>query len=541
MAWTTLDTKANAAAIAMSALTACSPLWVSGQAFRAVGNDDPNKKAAPNKQGEVIVTFDTMPTKVSFDLPGHIKMITENGIPYMNGATETYIPFEGFHEGASYESWNDHQNKYSRMWIESQNNARIVVRHRCALVKGDKIAHQDKRKVAPYGPGNWTDEWYVFHPDGTHTRRIKIWNAVAGKSGMHGAEYPYELEGMYLWWGHVRGKMASDHLEDGVITLIEMDGKSKTIDFTPYPMDTTPKSGKGMYEAYGKFKHANIHLINTKSKYRPWRMGRPSGRGGGFGGETLWMSPYKPVHELVQLVPCFPAGSNKQTGYSVAGLGQMIYSDYWKRTDTSMSEIWLNGFTDSAEAAEELAAIARSWQKAPKMSLAKRNAAELHGYDVGERAYLLETSASKGAYLKIAASSDSPLVNPMFLVKEWGKGDPKLAIDGKEIPRGNDFRFGHYESLELEGGREWKDVLAVWVSVTSEKSIRFDLHSGSGASSKMDEPYRTWKSLKGTTIEARLVKTSVTGLILEKRSGGRLRINPESLSEEDRKYLKGFP
>lgn len=156
-------TKATAIAIVLAMMNSC-PARGAGHQFRATGNSDPNHRAAPYKQGEVVVTFDTMPARVSFDLPGHIKLITENGIPYTNGATETYIPSEGFHEGASYESWNDKDNKYSRMWIESRNDARIVVRHRCALIKGDKICHQDKRKVAPYGPGNWTDEWYIYKP-----------------------------------------------------------------------------------------------------------------------------------------------------------------------------------------------------------------------------------------------------------------------------------------------------------------------------------------------------------------------------------------
>lgn len=63
-----------------------------GAEFKADGNTDPDHKASPNEQGEVVVTFDTLPTQLSFDLPGHIKMISENGIPYTNGATETYIP-----------------------------------------------------------------------------------------------------------------------------------------------------------------------------------------------------------------------------------------------------------------------------------------------------------------------------------------------------------------------------------------------------------------------------------------------------------------
>lgn len=417
-----------------------------GAKFEADGNTNPNHQAPPNMQGEVVVTFDTIPARMSFDLPGHIKMISENGIPYTNGATETYIPSEGFHEGASYESWNDEKNKYSRMWIESQNAARIVVRHRCALVKGDRICHEDKRKVAPYGPGNWTDEWYIIHPDGTYIRRVKIWSAVARQAGPHGSEYPYELEGMYLWWGQSpKNEMASDHLEDGVITLVRMDGSHETINLNPYPLKMNEY--EKMRGVYGAFANANIHVINTKSEYRPWRAGRPS--------PGLSVSPYVPVHEQVQLVPCFPPASTRDSGYAVAGLGQMVYQDFWKVTDDSMSEVWLNGWTTSSESADELAAVANSWWNAPRMSLAEENEAELHDYDVGERAFLITVGASKEAFLNIEASAKSPVVNPMFLINNWGTEKPKLKIDGSEIDEGEDFRFGHYEGPMTVGIGVW--------------------------------------------------------------------------------------
>ena len=456
-------------AVVILAAALCRPARSAERKFMAVGNSDPDHQARPFKQGEVVVTFDTMPTRVSFDLPGHIKLITENGIPYTNGATETYIPSEGFHEGASYEPWNDRNNKYSRMWIESQNDARIVVRHRCALIKGDKICHQDKPKVAPYGPGNWTDEWYIFHPDGTHIRRIKIWNAVAGESGRHGAKYPYELEGMYLWWdAPCRGRTASDHLEDGMITLIRMNGAHRTIDLNPYPLGINEYHK--MSAAYGEFNNANIHVINTRSEYRPWRMGRWS--------RTLSVTPYVPVHKQVQLVPCFPPATTRQSGYSVAGLGQMNWGEFWKRTDTSMSEVWLNGFTTNRKPAKELAALARSWQYAPKMKVARGAGAVAHGHSVGDRAYLLDATKAERleeVRFEIAATEKHPVINPAFLVNGWGGGRAVLEVDGKVVPGGKDFRMGHYRTLELEDGREWKDVLVVWANVSSAKPIRFGI------------------------------------------------------------------
>jgi hypothetical protein len=501
--------------------------------FKATGNTDPNHQARPYAQGEVVVTFDTMPTRVSFDLPGHIKLITENGIPYTNGATETYITSEGFHEGASYESWNDKNNKYSRMWIESQTDARIVVRHRCALIKGDRICHQDKRKVAPYGPGSWTDEWYIFHPDGTHTRRVKIWNAVARESGRHRAKYVYELEGMYLWWGApCRGKMASDHLEDEMITLIKMDGAHKTFDMKPYPLKVNQYQGMG--RVYGEFRDANIHVINTKSKYRPWRMGRWS--------RTLWVTPYVPVHKQVQLVPCFPPATTRASGYSAAGLGQMNWGEFWKLTDDSMSEIWLNGFTTNREPAKELAALARSWQNAPKARLLGETGAAFHGYDLAERAFLVALKPGtqpKAMTLGIAASADSPVVNPAFLINNWGTQNAELEINGSAVPRGRNVRLGHYRTLDLEDGRAWNDVLMVWVKVSSAEPIRFTIRPGPGRGKPTGGGgfFRTWTSIKGTTIEARLVSDSDGTVTLRQRTGKTIKVKRTYLSSEDRQYL----
>ena len=539
----------SAAAIAVVAVAIGCLGQAHAQRFQAVGNTNPTLRPPPDAKGWVIVTFEGTRAHMSFDLPGHIKLITENGIPYTNGATETYITEEGFHEGASYESWNDKDNRYSRMWIESQNEARIVVRHVCALVKGNKICHQEKPKVAPYGPGNWTDEWYVFHPDGTHIRRIKIWSAVAREAGRHGgATYPYELEGMYLWWGKpCRGMTASDHLEDGVLTLIKMDGAHKTVSLNPYPLGIN--EFRKMGRVYGDFRDANIHVVNTKSQYRPWRMGRWS--------RTLAVTPYVPVHRQVQLVPCFPPGTTRQSGYAVAGLGQMNWGEFWKVTDTSMSEIWLNGFTTNRQPAEELAALARSWLQAPEMQLLGQSGAKQYGYDVGDRAYLIDLESAKQpvVQVRLAASEDSPVVNPTFLINNWSRRFPQLKVNGEAVRRGTDFRAGSYKILELEDGRQWKDVLIVWVNTKSTKPIEFTIQPEgyrpprTVVSSDNSEPkssrepaasnevaFRKWTSGNYST-QARLLTFADSIAVLEKSDGQTVRVPYAKLSPPDQKYL----
>ena len=524
------------------------------QKFRAVGNTSPRHQPPPHARGEVIVTFEGTKAHMSFDLPCYVKMVTENGIQYINGATETYI--DGFEEGQSYEVWNDHQNVYSRFWIESQNDARIVVRHRNALVRDGRIAHARQRKVSPYGPGEWTDEWFVFHPDGTYTRRVKVYTPAAATSKPWHAQpisrsvsktgglpevSVHELEGMYLM-GRGPGRLVADELEKKGLTLIKMDGSHRDISFDPYPLRLNA-SGEEMYRAYGNFKHANIHVVNTKSTWRPFRIGRPNERLDGPPHFLLLMTPYRPVHRLTNLVPSFPAGATRRKGYFLAGLGQMQCTRYWQVTKDTISEIWLNGFTTSREPAKKLAALARSWQNAPEARLVGSTGATVHGYDLAERAFLIRLDAPtqpKAVTLDITASVDSPVVNPAFFINNWGTRNAELEINGSAVPRGKDFRLGHYRTLDIEDGRSWQDVLVVWAKVNSAKPTRFTIRRSAGHGTPIDGgggAYRTWSSVKGTTVEARLVRDADGTVTLCKRTGKTIKVKRTYLSAEDRQYL----
>ena len=57
---------------------------ISGSYFKAIGNSDSEKRAEKLKTGEVVVTFDLLPTKMSFNLPSFACMVSENNISYHN-------------------------------------------------------------------------------------------------------------------------------------------------------------------------------------------------------------------------------------------------------------------------------------------------------------------------------------------------------------------------------------------------------------------------------------------------------------------------
>jgi hypothetical protein len=65
-------------------------------------------------------------------------------------------------------------------------------------------------------------------------------------------------------------------------------------------------------------------------------------------------------------------------------------------------------------------------------------------------------------------SEQSPVLNPTFIVKKWGGANVTLTLEGKPIPRGKRFRFGHRQTLE---GTD----LIVWIATESQASLTFRL------------------------------------------------------------------
>jgi hypothetical protein len=70
--------------------------------------------------------------------------------------------------------------------------------------------------------------------------------------------------------------------------------------------------------------------------------------------------------------------------------------------------------------------------------------------------------------MEISASTESPLYNPAFIVKNWGDVDADLEINGEEMPEGKNFRYGLRHTLE---GSD----LIVWIKLQSSEPISIKL------------------------------------------------------------------
>jgi hypothetical protein len=411
----------------------------------------------------VEVHFDLLPVKMRFSLPCYPSMVTENNIHFSNGWTETYDP----QASSSCEILWDRDSRYARMWIESQNPARIIVRARAAIADPDGyIGHSDIPSGSPYGKGDWTDEWYYIYPDGTHTRHVRIYTGLAGQSLTVTDEtfsnippvreippnvvHEFQEDFVFGLDGHI----PTDDIETSPITLINPDGSSKTFSYQPYP------------KGFGDYIKANIKVVNLKSQYKPFTISMPYG----IENET-----YPPEGDLPFIFQTW--GGHDGEGYSTS-LGHTLNWWHFRRTDNILEQVYLSGFVTDDNMLQEMVDLERSWIVFPRLMMeGLPDAYTQPVYSQEQKAYIIpgdhrgakETSFTLGFP---EGDDELPLpvqiVNPVFVVKNWGDKDVEVKMNGKVLEAGKDFRRG-YETQP--GGMD----MILWIEVQSSQPLKFSL------------------------------------------------------------------
>jgi hypothetical protein len=438
------------------------PVAAAQSEFRAIGPTEP-VKLPPRQKGAVKVTFDLVPTSMSFDLPAFPCMVTENNIKYSNFWAETYDPRHWHYGGglASFEPLMDRRNRYARMWIEHQSDARIVVRVRGALCNREEgIARPDIPSGSPYGKGEWVDEWFYIYPDGVHVRHVKIYTGMAYRSRPFGfdREPPATVhEFMESAVIGERGTVPTDLIEIEALTLIKMvgghcetlipGGETGKISYKPYPV-----------EGFGEFRDANIMVVNTKSKFKPFTIGLPYG---------VRIQPYMPEDDLPHVF---------QTWGNTSALGHMLNFWHYRRTDNTLEQIYLQGMTDAEDQAKELVPLATSWIIPPRLQMeVLKPSYTVDTYDPAQRAYVLQCDVEGPSEIEFELEmeedfSDVPqaIVNPAILIKDWGDSGVELKVDGEPVERGKDFRVGYEET------HTGKD-LVIWLKMKTSETVEFSI------------------------------------------------------------------
>jgi hypothetical protein len=396
-----------------------------------------------DENADIVVQFDETDCKFVFwhgtsYIPS---WVTENNIWFNNGFNE------GWNENGSCEPMSDKKTKYSNVKIIESNDARVVVQWRYGLVDVlGNFAFEDPIT----GWGDWTNETYTIYPDMIGVREDKL------LSNAPNAAHEWQESMMVL----APGQRPSDVLNYEALSLANIKGESKTYSWEyeipphlpPYPENPVAQ------------------VINTKSEYRPFSIIRPQDNPGidTYSGEIRRDVDVFPWWNHWPVAPRPTDGRYAQFADRAAHASvSHWWWDAFETTDRSMTKLMLTGMTDKP--VEELIPLAKSWSNPAEIQVKQTDSSA--EYMPEERAYhIILGKSTQTLDIVLNGSEDSPIINPAFVVGNWGDNEVELKINGIVVNRGEYFRYGFRESL---GGTD----LIVWLRLEANQEIKFSLTS----------------------------------------------------------------
>jgi len=382
---------------------------------------------------DIIVQFDDLPINVMFWRGSRYSpcWVTENGKWMADQSRET-----GENWDAPISRWkvptgccehmSDAQCRFSHVRLIESTDARAVVHWRYALID---VLYRQSGVDPTTGWGYWGDEYYTIYPDGVGVR-----NVLPGEGGWQ--------ETIFF---NAPGTRPEDNCELEAITLVNLKGQSRSYSWEHgYPKFDLPKP--------------IIQMTNLKAKYRPFMIFRPGS------GMEVFNVEVRPEYSHFPWWNHWPVAQVISDGRHAQAPDRMAHSSLaWGGPRDNAA---LYGMTNKLAAS--LVPLAKSWIYPAELKVTGDNFIS-EGYNFRERAYIINCKkAERNFECKLIASAESPLVNPAFVIKNWGGSDAELKIDGRKIKRGKNFRFGHRHSFE---GSD----LIVWLKTESTKPVNISL------------------------------------------------------------------
>ena len=329
------------------------------------------------------------------------------------------------------EHMSDVQCRFSHVEIIENTDARVVVHWRYAMVDA-AYRFADYDEVA--GKGQYGDEYYYIYPDGVAARDVTGW----WPEPVH----RIDQETIFL---SEPGTRPEDNCELGALSLANLKGEAKTYSWeNGYPnLD---------------LKEPIIQMVNLKSHFKPIIIVNPGTKIATFNCEVRKEFSHFPWWNH------WPATRVSSDGRYAMAPDQAAHSSLsWV---TQPAGAFLYGMTDQPPAS--LLPMAKAWIHPPSIKIIG-SAFASGGYTQDQRAYLLKRVQPAGDLeMEITGSAESPVFNPALIIAGWGDGEAVLQVDGKEVPRGADFRYGHRRTLDSSD-------LIVWVKTVCEKPLKLTL------------------------------------------------------------------
>ena len=409
------------------------------------------------EHADVVVRFDTGGHKFVFWRgTSYIPCwVTDTGVWYTNEFVERRGSDSPNTQGCC-EPMSDKQCRYSHVRIIESTDARVVVHWRYAPVD----VHYEHPFIDPdTGWSDWVDEYYYIYPDAIGVRKTTV-HTSAPENWMEWQE------AIVL---NQPGTMPEDNIELSALSVANMQGNSKTYIWNE---NGAPEFDKDLSDA-------NILKVNLKAKRKPFAIVPPSEKSSGpvitpYGGHgkgsffNFWN--HWPVSHVASDVTMADSADNPSHS-SLAHMGKHgeRYWKYYAQGDNWRTKVMLHGMTDLDVA--DLVPLAKSWDNPPELRLDGKGYSTM-GYDQSERAYRLKKGPgeTKPLSFSIDADQEHPLVNPAFVIKNWGAydGNVTVKLNGEKLEPGASVRYGYHNALEGTN-------LIVWIETESTEKVSISI------------------------------------------------------------------
>lgn len=400
--------------------------------------------------GDVVVKFDEFPYNYVFWRGWNYGpcLVTENGLLMSDQSVERS------NEHGCTEHMSDKQNRYSRIRIVENHDARVVL---CWRYNPCDIFYGETNRDPASGWADWAEEYFHIYPDGVMMREQRFYTTgeverrrVGGFGG-----WPSNQETIFF---NQPGKGPLDTVDVAALTVANDAGESRTFSWQPeFP------GAVGREPAT-----PTIQMVNFKSRFRPYMLRRPGATIAAFppSGFIDRNFPYWNHWPVAQLANDGRKGTRTDRP---AHTSLAWFCEPPVRAEGNMfTWNYLYGLTD--QPVERLAGLSRSWNSPPPMNMSGTGY-HAKGYDNCERAYLLE-SATPGEPVEVSlwfpANEASPYMSPALIVKKWNGDKPAVSLNGRPLAEGRDCRIGIHH--ELEGSK-----LIVWIRHESTGPVSITL------------------------------------------------------------------
>jgi len=398
---------------------------------------------------DIVVQFDDSPVRVVFWRGTRYSpaWVMENNMWMADQSIENFNNQDG-----CIEHMLDPHCRFSHVRIIENTPARVVVHWRYCPTSANKN-HSQVNPVS--GWEDWVDEYYTFYPDQVGIRKVV-----------------QHSEGRSLWPEEVialcqPGQKPEDVVDLSAMTLVNLKGQSHTYTWE----EKTPKVREGArYYHFGSEPEERpvIVRVNMKSENKPFQIFETTNRFSIFAHEHRKGYSHFPWwnHWPVAQVPSdgrYCQAADRASHFSLAWGGPPPHEGegktYWWA--------WLYGTTKGK--AESLVPLARSWLLPAKLVV--ESGATSGRHDLTQRCYVFSGTENRGAEnlrFRLEASSDTPVVNPAFIVENWGNREAVLQVNGKAVPQGKAFRIGHIRRVN-------RYDLVVWIKMECKQPVQFSL------------------------------------------------------------------